>query len=78
MYWISEKKHSVFATNEELEHSLNIAIGKNRLRDFKPVEGRAYYVRTSRKSPDFFDFVPVYIGKNGKLVKTNIASTGWF
>ncbi len=53
-------------------------MGKKRLRDFKPEEGCEYYVRTSRKSPDFCDFVPVYIGKNGKLVKTDTASTGWF
>ena len=71
MYWISEKKHGVS------EHSLHIAVGKKRLRDFKPVEGRAYYVRT-RREVDPCDFVPIYVGKNGKLVKTNMASTGWF
>lgn len=67
MYWISRKDEGLFP-----------AYRKQRLRDFKPEEGREYYVRTSRKSPDFFDFVPVYIGKNGKLVKTDTASTGWF
>ena len=72
MYWISEKKHGVS------EHSLHIAVGKKRLRDFKPKEEVEYYVRTSRKSLDFCDFVPIYVGKNGKLVKTDTASTGWF
>ena len=67
MYWISKK-----------DQGLGIALGRKRLRDFKPEEGCEYYVRTSRKSPDFCDFGPVYIGKNGKLVKTNMASTGWF
>lgn len=67
MYWISKKKHS-----------LRVAIGIKRLRDFIPEEECEYYVRTSRKSPDFFEFVPVYVGKNGKLVKTDVASTGWF
>lgn len=67
MYYISKKAQG-----------LNVAIRKQRLRDFKPVEGCEYYVRTNRKSPDFCDFVPVYVGKNGKLVKTNTASTGWF
>ncbi len=33
MYWISKK-----------EHSLRIAIGKKRLRDFKPEEGCEYLV----------------------------------
>ena len=66
MYWISKK-----------DQGLGIALGKKRLRDFKPVEGRAYYVRT-RREVDPFDFVPIYVGKNGKLVKTNMASTGWF
>ena len=68
MYWISKKEG----------RGLGIALGRKRLRDFKPEEGCEYYVRTSRKSPDFCDFVSVYIGKNGKLVKTNMASTGWF
>jgi len=67
MYWISKK-----------EHSLRTAIGRKRLRDFKPKEGVEYHVRTSRKSPDFCDFVPVYVGKNGKLVKTDTFSSGWF
>jgi|TARA_R100001129_G_C5173934_1_gene205665 hypothetical protein len=66
MYWISKK-----------EHSLRIAIGKKRLRDFKPEEGCEYLVRTSRKSPDFFEFVPVYVGKDGKLVRTNQDQTFW-
>ncbi len=67
MYWISRK-----------DQGLSIAMGKKRLRDFKPKEGCEYYVRTTRKMPLFCDFVPVYVGKNGKLVKTNTASTGWF
>tara|TARA_E500000081_G_C6139826_1_gene359540 strand:+ start:2521 stop:2736 length:216 start_codon:yes stop_codon:yes gene_type:complete len=67
MYWISRK-----------DQGLNIALRKKRLRDFKPKEGCEYYVRTKRKPPEFLDFVPVYVGKNGKLVKTNAVSTGWF
>ena len=67
MYWISKKAQG-----------FSIAIGKKRLRDFKPEEGVEYYVRTTRKLPEFCDFVPVYVGKKGKLVKTDTASTGWF
>ena len=54
MYWISRK-----------DQGLSIAMGKKRLRDFKPKEGYEYYVRTTRKMPEFCDFVPVYVGKNG-------------
>jgi len=67
MYYISRK-----------DNGLSPAWRAKRLGQFKPEEGIKYYVRTRKSAPDFCDFVPVYIGKNGKLVKTDTASTGWF
>jgi len=67
MYYISRK-----------EDGLGPEYRTKRLRDFKAKEGVEYYVRRKKVNPDFCDFVPVYVGKNGKLVKTNMASTGWF
>ena len=41
-----------------------------RLSDFKPEEGKKYRVFRSKKERDTSLYVPTYIGKNGKLVKS--------
>ena len=66
MYYISRK-----------EDGLAPAWRAKRLGQYKPEEGVKYYVRTRRSAPDMWDFVPVYVGKNGKLVKTDDFSSGW-
>ena len=67
MYWISRKEGGLYP-----------AWGAKRLGQFKPEEGVEYYVRTRKSAPDIWDRVPIYIGKNGKLVKTDGFSSGWF
>ena len=52
-------------------------IGVQALKNFKPEDGVEYYVRKTRKLPSFFDSVPVYLGVDGKLKKTNREATGW-
>jgi len=41
-----------------------------RLEDFKPEEGKKYRVFKSKKDKDTSPYVPTYIGKEGKLVKS--------
>lgn len=55
----------------------NIEVGEiviyrvvKRLKDFKPEEGKKYRVFKSKKDKDTSLYVPTYIGKNGKLVKS--------
>ena len=67
MYYISRK-----------EDGLGPEYRTKRLRDFKAKEGVKYYVRRKKIDPEFLELVPVYIGKNGKLVKTDEFSSGWF
>ena len=52
-------------------------IGVLALRNFAPEEGVEYYVRKTRKDPSFMDGIPIYVGVNGKLKKTNRTATGW-
>lgn len=40
-----------------------------RLRDFEPEEGKKYVVFKSKQEMNNSLFVPIYIGKNGKLKK---------
>jgi len=56
----------------------NIEIGEiviyrvvKRLKDFKPEEGQKYRVFKSKKERDNSLYVPTYVGKNGKLVKSH-------
>ena len=39
-----------------------------RLSEFKPIDGKRYYVRTAKRDRDSLN--RIYIGKNGKLVRT--------
>ena len=55
----------------------NIEVGEiviyrvvKRLKDFKPEEGKKYRVFKSKKDVDTSLYVPTYIGKEGKLVKS--------
>lgn len=41
-----------------------------RLKDFKPEEGKEYRVFKSKKEKDTSLYVPTYIGKGGRLVKS--------
>ena len=41
-------------------------------------DGVEYYVRKNKKPLDFADVVPIYIGKDGKLKKTDSLATMWF
>ena len=52
-------------------------IGVQALKNFGPEEGVEYYVRKTRKDPSFMDGIPIYVGVNGKLKKTNRTATGW-
>ena len=57
-------------------------IGVLALRNFAPEEGVEYYVRKggARNHLHLFTVlrdVPVYVGVNGKLKKTNRTATGW-
>ena len=44
-------------------------VGK-RLKDFEPEEGKKYRVFKSKKEKDTSLYVPTYIGKEGRLVKS--------
>ena len=57
-------------------------IGVQALKNFGPEEGVEYYVRKggARNHLHLFTVlrdVPVYVGVNGKLKKTNRTATGW-
>ena len=41
-----------------------------RLKDFKPEEDKKYTVFKSKKEMETSLYVPTYVGKNGKLVKS--------
>ena len=41
-----------------------------RLKDFEPEEGKKYRVFKSKKEKDTSLYVPTYIGKEGRLVKS--------
>ena len=67
MYYISRKDDGLYP-----------AWRAKRLGQFKPEEGIKYYVRTRKSAPTFLTLVPIYVGTNGKLVKTDEFSSGWF
>lgn len=67
MYYISQK-----------DSKDGYYLGVKRLRDYLAKDGVEYYVRTSKKPLDFADVVPIYIGKDGKLKKTDSLATMWF